>query len=72
MPTSVRPPDHARPHTGQATDQTRCADLPRKPAVWHHMSLTPGTPPNFLRGAEACPHRPVRERLAQKRSSTLN
>ncbi|RSS39959.1 hypothetical protein EF902_26225 [Streptomyces sp. WAC05858] len=28
MPTSVRPPDHARPQTGQATAQTRSADLP--------------------------------------------
>lgn len=27
LPASVRPPDHARPQTGQATGQTRSADL---------------------------------------------
>lgn len=27
LPASVRPPDHARPQTGQDTDQTRSADL---------------------------------------------
>lgn len=27
LPTSVRPPDHARPQTGQATGQTRSADM---------------------------------------------
>lgn len=27
LPASVRPSDHARPQTGQATDQTRSASL---------------------------------------------
>ena len=31
LPTNVRPPDHARPQTGQATGQTRSADLALRP-----------------------------------------